>query len=170
MISGEENHLANDTANTPEERVVALWRRFGNNAFGRRLYSFLFSRMVPYTGTIRPMIEEITPGRASVTIEDRKILRNHLHSIHAIALANLGELASGLAVIAALPKATKGIVTSLEIDYTKKARGKLTAIGEAQVPDRINDTITLQARATIWDSVGDSVATVTAQWLLSPRD
>jgi acyl-coenzyme A thioesterase PaaI-like protein len=154
----------------PEERVVSLWKQFGNSAIGRRIYSLLFSRMVPYTGTIHPVIEEISPGRASVALRDRKVLRNHLNSIHAIALANLGELASGLALIAALPDSTKGIVTRLEIDYLKKARGDLTAVGEAQVPERIYEPTDLQAHATIRDREGDSVATLTAHWQLRPRD
>ncbi|MET0002379.1 MAG: hotdog fold domain-containing protein [Candidatus Thiodiazotropha sp.] len=155
---------------TPEERVVSLWRRFGNSALGRRIYSLLFGRMVPYTGTIRPVIEEISPGRARVTLRDRRVLRNHLNSIHAIALANVGELASGLALIAAMPESSKGIVTRLEIDYLKKARGDLTAIGEAQVPETIGESTTLQAHATIWDREGDSVANLTAHWQLRPRD
>ncbi|MEW8027209.1 MAG: hotdog fold domain-containing protein [Candidatus Thiodiazotropha sp.] len=154
----------------PEERVVSLWRRFGNSAIGRRIYSLLFGRMVPYTGTIHPIIEEISPGRATVSLRDRKVLRNHLNSIHAIALANVGELASGLALIAALPKSTKGIVTRLEIDYLKKARGDLTAIGEAEVPETISEPTTFQAQATIWDSEGDSVANLTAHWQLRPKD
>ncbi|MES9988574.1 MAG: hotdog fold domain-containing protein [Candidatus Thiodiazotropha endolucinida] len=155
---------------TPEARVVSLWRRFGNNALGRRIYSLLFGRLVPYTGTIRPVIEEISPGRARVTLRDRRVLRNHLNSIHAIALANVGELASGLALIASMPESTKGIVTRLEIDYLKKARGDLTAIGEAQVPETIGESTTLQVHATIWDREGDSVANLTTHWQLRPRD
>lgn len=155
---------------TAEERVVSLWKRFGNSPLGRRIYSYLFSRMVPYTGTIHPIIEEISPGRAKVALLDRNVLRNHLNSIHAIALANVGELASGLATIAAMPKSAKGIVTRLEIDYVKKARGNLTAIGEAQVPEKIDQPTTILAHATVWDQAGDSVASLTVHWLLSPRE
>jgi acyl-coenzyme A thioesterase PaaI-like protein len=126
--------------------------------------------MVPYTGTIRPIIDEITPGRAQVTLRDRGVLRNHLNSIHAIALANLGELASGLALIAALPESTKGIVTRLEIDYLKKARGSLTAVGKAQVPEMISGPTTLLAHATIRDRDGENVAILTAHWQLRPKD
>jgi acyl-coenzyme A thioesterase PaaI-like protein len=154
----------------PEKRVISLWKRFGNSAIGRRIYSLFFGRMVPYTGTIHPLIEEISPGRARVTLQDRRMLRNHLNSIHAIALANVGELASGLALIAAMPDSTKGIVTRLEIDYLKKARGNLTAVGEAQVPETINEPTALQAYATIRDQEGDSVATLTAHWQLRPRE
>jgi acyl-coenzyme A thioesterase PaaI-like protein len=154
----------------PEARVLTLWQRLGTSTLGRRLYSRLFSHMVPYSGTIRPLIEEISPGRARVTLKERRQLKNHLNSIHAIALANLGELASGLALIAALPTSTQGIVTRLEIDYVKKARGSLHALGKAQVPETIPEPITLQAHATIFNSDGENVATLTAHWQLRPRD
>jgi acyl-coenzyme A thioesterase PaaI-like protein len=174
MFNFSENRMNGKTLSSngtaPEERVVSLWKRLGNSPIGRRIYSLLFGRMVPYTGTIRPIIHEISPGRANVSLRDKKVLRNHLNSIHAIALANLGELASGLALIAALPESTKGIVTRLEIDYLKKARGELVAFGEAQVPETINEPTALQAHATIRDSEGDSVATLTAHWQLRPRD
>jgi acyl-coenzyme A thioesterase PaaI-like protein len=97
-------------------------------------------------------------------------VRNHLNSIHAIALANLGELASGLALISAMPKSAKGIVTRLEIDYLKKARGTLTATGEAEVPETINEPTSLVAKATILNSDGERVATLDVHWLLSPRE
>jgi acyl-coenzyme A thioesterase PaaI-like protein len=155
---------------TPEERVVSLWRRFGHNPIGRRIYSLLFGRLVPYTGTVKPLIEEITPGRARVTLRDRRGVRNHLNSIHAIALANLGELASGLALISAMPKSAKGIVTRLEINYLKKARGTLTATGEAEVPETISEPTSLVAKATILNRDGERVATLDVHWLLSPRE
>ena len=160
------------TSNTlsPEERVVALWRKYGSSAVGRRFYSFLFGRMVPYTGTVRPLIQEIEPGRAVVRIKDRRSVRNHLRSIHAIALANVGELASGLAMIAALPKEVRAIVTNLEIEYSKKARGTLVATGQADPPDTVTDPVTLPAYAVIRAGGGDTVASVTVHWLLSPRE
>lgn len=160
----------NRTTTSPEERVVTLWRKYGKTALGRRFYSFLFGRLVPYTGTIRPHIDEIEPGHARILLNDRRRVRNHLHSIHAIALANLGELASGLAMIAALPDRSRAIVTSLEIEYLKKARGTLEAIGEASPPDTVTDPVTIPASAVIRNADGERVASVTVHWLLSPRE
>jgi acyl-coenzyme A thioesterase PaaI-like protein len=155
---------------SPEERVVTLWRKYGKSALGRRFYSYLFGRLVPYTGTVRPIIEEIEPGHARVRMRERRRLRNHLRSIHAIALANIGELASGLAMIAALPDKTRAIVTNLEIDYIKKARGTLEAVGEAQPPETVTDPVTIPAYAVIRNRDGERVASVTVHWLLSPRE
>ena len=111
-------------------RVLSLWQRWGKTAFGRRLYSLMLGRMAPYSGSIRPLVLQLEPGYARISLRDRRCLRNHLHSIHAIALANLGELASGLAMLAALPDDVKAIVTGLEIEYVKKRVAGLWLKGE----------------------------------------
>jgi uncharacterized protein (TIGR00369 family) len=146
-------------------RLLAAWRRFAGTPGGKWLFSLLVGRMAPYTGTLGARVEELEPGRAVVTLQDRRRVRNHLRSIHAIALANLGELASGLATTAALPGGVRGIPTAIHINYVKKARGTLTATGSADVPD-VTEPTSLEARADITDPAGDVVAVVRVQWQL----
>ena len=61
-------------------------------------------------------------------------MRNHLDCVHAIALANLAELAGNVALVYSLPDDARFIVSGMEIEYLKKARGTITAIGEPPVP------------------------------------
>lgn len=168
-VSALSHNSRNLNASSPEERVLSLWNRYGRTAIGRRFFSLLFHRIVPYTGSIRPRIHEISPGHARVGMRDRRGVRNHLDSIHAVALANLGELASGLAMIAALPENMRAIVTSLEVEYLRKARGPLEATGEARPPVAVTDPVTIPAYAVIRDAGGERVANVTVHWLLSTR-
>jgi acyl-coenzyme A thioesterase PaaI-like protein len=123
--------------------------------------------MVPYTGTIRPQFLEIAPGIARVAMRDRRAVRNHLQSVHAIALANLAEVASGVAMIAALPDDVRGIPIRLSIDFVKKARGELVAECRCQVPP-VYAPLELDLHPEIRDASGDIVARATVRWRLAP--
>ncbi len=99
-------------------------------------------------------------------MRDRKKVRNHLQSIHAIALINLGEIATGLAVLSTIPRNMRGIVLGLEAEYVKKARGKLVAIADFKLPSEIDGSTPVKASAELVDEAGEVVARVHACWLL----
>ena len=146
-------------------RLMTAWRRLSAKPGGRWLFSRLIARMVPYTGTMGALVTEFEPGRTIVLLRDRRRVRNHLRSIHAIALANLGELASGLAMTAALPAGVRGIPVHIAIDYRRKARGLMTATGTA-APPAVNGEASADAIAEIRDEAGETVAVVTVRWQL----
>jgi acyl-coenzyme A thioesterase PaaI-like protein len=153
----------------PGDRLRASWRRLSKLPGGKTLFSLLVGWMTPYSGTISARVAELEPGWCRVTLRDRRRVRNHLASVHAMALANLAEMASGLAVLVGLPPGVQGIVTGFSISYKKKARGLLTA--ECRVGRGGLNVISEQeyeAPVTITDAQGDVVAAATARWRLRP--
>lgn len=154
---------------TLAERLLGVWRRMSRVPGGRRVFARVLAGTVPYSGTIRPDVLELEPGRALVAITERRALRNHFHSIHALALANLGELASGLAMTLALPHGVRGIPIRLEVHYLKKARGRIVAEGRATPPAVVSADTDAQASAELRDESGEVVAIVNVRWRLSPE-
>ncbi|MBA4159266.1 MAG: DUF4442 domain-containing protein [Gemmatimonadetes bacterium] len=149
--------------------IYRQWRRLQTLPGGKWLFSKLLGRMAPYTGTINARIEVLEPCHARVRMEDRRAVRNHLDSVHAIALMNLAEVTSGLALIVALPDDARSILTGLSIEYLKKARGTLTAECRCAAPEtgeRREHTI----QAVIRDGAGDVVARAAARWMVGPRE
>lgn len=152
---------------TPGERLQTLWRRLSHLPGGKWLFSLLLGFMVPYTGTIGARVESLEPGHVRVRLRERRRVRNHLRSVHAIAIANLGEVATGLALIGALGPEARGILTGLDVRYEKKARGVLEAEARCEVPT-VTRSMDRTVQAEIRDAAGDTVATVTAHWRLGP--
>src|SRR5689334_2684635 len=149
----------------PGSLIGLWWRRLSRVPFGRALFSMMIGRMVPYTGSIGARCEELSPGTSRWTLKDRRKVRNHLHSIHAVALVNLAEVSSGSAMLTALGPGIRGIVTGLEITYLKKARGTLTATGRSTVPE-VDGKTAVDAYAEITDTSGDVVARAVVHWQL----
>ncbi len=152
---------------SPGRQLLANWTRLAPLPFGKRVFSWIVGRTAPYTGTVGGRYTDIRPGYARVELRDRRGVRNHLASIHAVALVNLAEMTSGVALMTALPPGVRGIVTGLSIEYLKKARGTLWCETTTSAPP-VHEPITFDVFADIHDGAGDRVARATVHWRLSP--
>jgi acyl-coenzyme A thioesterase PaaI-like protein len=151
----------------PGARLARLWHALSPLPGGTWLFSRLLGLMVPYTGSIRAHVRVLEPGHARVEVRDRRAVRNHLRSVHAVALANLAEVTSGLAMLVGLPPTVRGIPTDISIHFRKKARGTLVGVSRVAIP-AVTTTMEHEVQASISDAQGDVVAEATVRWRLAP--
>ncbi|RDH83904.1 MAG: DUF4442 domain-containing protein [endosymbiont of Galathealinum brachiosum] len=145
--------------------IYRYWQKLGNNAAGRWLFNHLIPLINPYTGALKANVIDLQKGYAKMELNDRRGVRNHLNSIHAIALTNLGEFTSGLALISLFKDNTRGIPVEIKINFIKKARGTLTAECSTELPD-FSDSVEHTVIAIIKDEEKDEVAQVQVVWKL----
>lgn len=148
--------------------ILKWWNRFSSFPFGRYFFSWAFWAFIPYTGSIRPEILELRRGVARVRMRDRRFHRNHLRSLHAIAIANLAECASGLSLVPGLPEAAQAILIHFEIDYLKKARGTIEAEASCTPPTGA-ETTNLEIESIVKNKSGEVVAKARAQWRIGAK-
>lgn len=145
------------------KQLLPTWNRLNRIPGGRLLFSRLLGQWVPYTGSVRPEVLELAPGYSKLALSDRRAVRNHLQSIHAAALMNFAEAASGLAFVTGLPDNCRAIVTKFTIEYTKKARGRLTAECHAPRPPN-TESRDYEVDVELKDESNAVVARAKAHW------
>jgi len=151
------------------QKLLSTWQKLANKPFGKWIFKQIIAKNIPYTGSIKADVQMLKPGRCEALLKFRHSNTNHLSSVHALALSNLGELTSGLAMMTGLPSHIRGIVTHINTSYLKKARGDLMAISEVEIPTISEPKTTHEVHTNIYDQDNDLVSTVTVQWLLSPK-
>lgn len=144
------------------------WDRLQGVPFGTKIFSQLIKRAVPYSGTIDAEVVELRQGYARVVMKDRPQVRNHLRSVHAIALANLAELCGNIAVMYSLRDDQRFIVAGFDIEYLKKARGTMTA---ESLPPAVpgNERQEVQVEVLIKDDSAAVCAKVRLRTLIGPK-
>lgn len=148
--------------------IRELWDRLHRLPGGRRAFSAAVGRAAPYTGTIGAKVEVLRRGYAEVLMPDRPGVRNHLRSIHAVALVNLAEVAGNVALAYSLPDDARFIVTGISIEYLKKARGPIRGVSHCPVPES-SERAEYEVPVSLRDSSGDEVARVTLRSLVGPK-
>lgn len=152
----------------PVNLIRVGWDRLAPMPGGNLAFSHLVGRMAPYTGSIDARVQELRMGYARVTLRDRPKVRNHLKSVHAIALANLIELTGNLALAYSLPDDARFIVAGMSVDYLKKARGTITGTTECAVPET-SERREFDIVVSLWNEAGEEVARGTLRSLVGPK-
>eukprot|EP00842_Homolaphlyctis_polyrhiza_P002057 jgi/Hompol1/2852/HPOL_006194-RA len=128
---------------------------------GRWVFGWLLLLASPYTGTLSVTVHKLQAGAAEASMREWWLLRNPFNCIHAAALTNLGECVGGLAVVGWIesqPLQYRCLVRRLDIEFLKKAKGRITAVCHLDttkplMPDSQTKT-DLQAVAELRDASG----------------
>ncbi|AXK71342.1 DUF4442 domain-containing protein [Lysobacter sp. TY2-98] len=107
--------------------LLALHRRVTRWPLGTWLFSRAVCFKAPYFASIAPRVDALEPGRCVVSFRHRRAVTNHIGTVHAIALCNAAELAAGLAIEAGLPPTLRWIPKGMQVEYLRKAMGRMTA-------------------------------------------
>jgi acyl-coenzyme A thioesterase PaaI-like protein len=148
--------------------ILSIWKKFLKFPGGAYFFSRWIKFSIPYTGSVSPRVLRLEAGFAVVQMKDCRAYRNHLSSLHAIALANLAEFSSGLALVTAVPPNARAILKSITIEYIKKARGTVVAESKHS-PISVNEKREYTVEATIKNQQGELLCRSKALWLVGPK-
>jgi uncharacterized protein (TIGR00369 family) len=155
--------------NAPGRNIIReRWDKLARVPGGKRLFSFFVGRAARYTGSIDGQVQELRPGYSRVEMDDVPTVRNHLRSVHAVALVNLAEMAGNLALAYSMPDDARFIVAGLSIEYLKKARGTIVAEGKPP-PIAGSEKREYLVPVEMRDPQGELVATCTLRTLVGPK-
>ena len=135
--------------------LLGLWQRLARWPGGAWLFSRAVCFKAPYFGTISPRFTVLEDGRCEAVIKDRRRMRNHIGTVHAIALCNLAELTAGVMTDASLPRGMRWIPKGMSVQYLKKATGTLRG---DELPVSVG----------VFDSTGEMVFSARIGMWLSP--
>jgi len=68
-------------------------------------------------------------------MKKRRVVTNHLKTVHAVAMCNMAELAGGLMTEVSLPQGKRWIPSGMTVKYLKKAKSNLIAIADGNELD-----------------------------------
>lgn len=110
-------------------RLARLVHKFDAYPQGLRrfLITWAFGGTVHFVRTAGVGFQELTEERSVLTLANRRRVQNHIGTVHAAAVALLGETATGAVFGMSVPDDRLPILKSMRIDYIRKSQGDLRA-------------------------------------------
>ena len=118
----------------PSNRLSRLVHKFDSLPAGLRTWiiTYAFGGTVRFVRTAGVRFLELQEERAVLVLSNRRKVQNHIHTIHAAAVALLGETATGAVFGMTVPDDKIPLLKSMRLNYLKRSQGDLRA--EATLP------------------------------------
>jgi acyl-coenzyme A thioesterase PaaI-like protein len=149
-------------------QALQAWNRLKPYAAGRWLFSRVVCFRAPYFASIKPRFVQLGDGKIEVTMKKRRSVTNHIGTVHAIAMANLCELAAGTMIEALLDPTLRWIPKGMNIQYLAKAGTDVAAHAAMPgiVPGKSQDAM---ITVSVTDRHGVEVVTAVITMYVTPR-
>lgn len=115
-------------------KMLSAYNALAKFRMGKWLFSKAICWKAPYFGTIKPMFVDLKPGYCEIKIRKRRAVHNHLKTVHAIAMANVCELAAGTLTEVSIPSHMRWIPIHMQINYLRKAKTDVKAVAKLDLP------------------------------------
>ena len=148
--------------------TLRSWQKWSGSRFGRWLFARAVSRRAPYFGIIKPRFVALQPALCKVSMANRKGVRNHLDTVHALAIGNLCELAAGMVTEVSVPPTLRWIPRGMTIEYLRKADTEVTATARLDKSEW-TDTQNIGVPVSVVDANGTEVVRAVISMYVSVR-
>ena len=98
-------------------QLLDAWRRLNGRYYGRWWFTRLACRDAPYLSSIRPQFRSLRPGLCSVSLSHHRAVLDPTGSVHAMAMANLCELAARVLMQTTVPEKYHWAPRGMTIEY-----------------------------------------------------
>jgi len=150
--------------------IHRLWQKLSRQPLGRWLFTQGVCFKAPYFRTVHPRIRELRPGLCRVSAPNRRGVRNHIGTYHAIASCNMAEIAAGVMTEATVPPSHRWIPSGMTVDYNAKATTGVTAIARLdRIPEFDDDPFDLVVPVDVLDADGTAFVTAHITMRISRR-
>jgi acyl-coenzyme A thioesterase PaaI-like protein len=107
--------------------ILSDWQKRSQSRFGRWLFTRALCRRAPYFASIKPYFLELRPALCVVVMPRQQATGGPGETVHALAIANLCELAVSTVTEVTLPSTMSWHTRGMTIEYLRRAESDVTA-------------------------------------------
>lgn len=99
----------------------------------------------------------------------RRAVENHIHTVHALAMGNLCELAAGMVTEVTIPSTMRWLPRGMTIEYLRKAESDVTATARLTRTEWNSTSENVAVPVSVVDATGTEVVRAVITMYISPR-